>query len=583
MKTLSEVLDKDLLLKMAGDSYYQRGVRYFSQGRVASLAQYGDRVVAQVYGTETYQVQLWLQNGELMSRCSCPLGVDDLFCKHCVAVGLEWIAEPPPYLPEKDAPRQAGTTMDDVRDYLMRQSPEALVEMMLNQAMEDTRWREMLLMKAASHKPGGPDIQTFRRTLRNAIVPGGFVDYYEMQSYADEVQSAVNGLQDLLKAGYVLDVIELCEETIQLIEEAYESVDDSSGDLGLICDQVHELHFEACEQAQPNPDALAERLFYLELNSGYGSFDGALEEYAEILGERGYRTYEQFVDLELDKLPKPSPDEDYHNKYLRSRLLRMKEQLVAARGSLDDVVGVLASDLSDPSRFLKIANYYQKAGQMDAAIAWAEQGFETFKPHYLSGRLGEFLVSAYEQTGRQEDAVEIVWQDFTRHSTLKHYQDLKLHASRAGNWDQWRDRAIAHLREILGKEATSPPGSYRMSINDYSPLVEVLLWEGDVEQAWIEAQNGGCSQRLWMQLADQRAANHPEDSLAIYLPAIEPLINQGNNDGYRQAVELLVRVKDLMIKIGCEDDFKQRLNTLSTVYKRKRNFIKYLKEKGFRV
>ncbi|MEO1147821.1 MAG: DUF6880 family protein [Cyanobacteria bacterium J06638_22] len=584
MKTLSDVLDQDMLRELAGDRYYERGVRYFEQGHVSSMAQYGDRIVAEVRGTESYQVQLWLQSGELLSRCSCPLGVDDLFCKHCVAVGLAWIAEPPLYQPEGNAPRSAGTTMDDVRDYLLRQSPETLVQMMLDQSMEDTRWREALLLKAASNKPGGADINTFRRTLRNTIVPRDFIDYYEMRSYVTEVNSVVKGLEDLLATGYALDVVQLCEEAVTLIEEAYNSVDDSSGSLGAVLWDVQALHLRACEQANPDPHVLAERLLRLEIDLEYSdAFSNALEDYDHILGEPGRRTYGRLIDAELEKLLPPKPNEDFHRKYRRSQLLRMKEELVAAEGDVEDVVAVLASDLSEPSNYLRIAQYYQEAGQTETAIAWAEEGLETFQGSYLSGQLGKFLVSAYEEVNRFEDAVELVWQDFKRYPSLKTYKDLKQHAEKAGQWDSWRDRALTHLRKTLKKETTPPTGSYRMTGVGYSPLVEIFLWEGDIEQAWIEAQNGGCSKQLWMQLADQRADDHPEDALSIYLPAIEPFINQTDNDAYRQAVALLVKVKALMTKIGCEDDFEQRLTTLVTIHKRKRNFIKYLLESGFQI
>lgn len=108
MATLSDILDEDLLCDLAGEVYFERGVRYFEQDRVRSLAQYDEHITAEVMGTETYQVHLWLQDHELLSRCSCPLGVDELFCKHCVAVGLAWIDEPPPTVRPKTSPPKSA-------------------------------------------------------------------------------------------------------------------------------------------------------------------------------------------------------------------------------------------------------------------------------------------------------------------------------------------------------------------------------------------------------------------------------------------------------------------------------------------
>lgn len=177
MATFSDILDEDLLLELAGDRSFERGVDYFESGRVYSLAEYNERITAQVQGTQPYQVDLWLENDDLQYRCTCPVGVDGWFCKHCVAVALAWIDEPPPYQEPEASSTRPGTTIADVRDYLNQQDRDTLVRMILDQAMEDVRWRETLLLKAATHSNQGVDIGAFRRALRNAIAIGDFVDY----------------------------------------------------------------------------------------------------------------------------------------------------------------------------------------------------------------------------------------------------------------------------------------------------------------------------------------------------------------------------------------------------------------------
>ena len=579
MATLSDMLDEDLLMALAGDRYFKRGVDYFERGLVHSLAQYDERIVAEVYGMETYQTQLWLQDDELMSRCTCPLGVEGLFCKHCVAVGLAWIDEPPPYRPAGEAPAKTGVTMEDVRDYLARQDRDMLVRMILDKAMEDARWREQLLMKAASRQSGGADINTFRRALRNAFATGDFVDYYAAASYADGVQSAIDGLEALLESGYASDVVELSEDAIDLLEDALNCVDDSDGNLNPIIEQVEDLHYRACETAHPDPHGLAERLFHRELSSGYGFFSHALESYADILGDEGRDTYRQLVDAEWEKLPELAQGDRHSVNYRRQQLNRMKETLVSATGNQDELVTVIAKDLSQPDRYLQIAQLYQDADQTDKAMAWAEQGLAVFQDDYYTGQLGDFLIAAYEQQARFEDAIAIVWRDFSRRPSLQLYRNLKQQAEKAYDWPKWREKALTHVRKG-GDAAKQPFHNRRFSQIGYSLLVEIFLWEGDVEQAWQAAKSGGCNDHLWMRLADIRAADHPEDALSVYQPAIEPLINQTNNEAYRQAIDLIIKVKDVMTRIGQAADFEGFIAQLRKTYKRKRNFIKLLGQKG---
>lgn len=85
MASLSDILDEDLLLDLAGGIYFDRGVDYFESGRVYAIAQYGDRISADVTGAETYQVQLWVENNTMAQDLSSPsryLKIAQLYEEH---------------------------------------------------------------------------------------------------------------------------------------------------------------------------------------------------------------------------------------------------------------------------------------------------------------------------------------------------------------------------------------------------------------------------------------------------------------------------------------------------------------------
>ncbi|MBF0456058.1 MAG: SWIM zinc finger family protein [Magnetococcales bacterium] len=89
---LEKALTTATMMELAGNRYYWRGNEYFQDGAVASLKENDGVITGKVQGTRTYKVQLWVEDDELEHECSCPLGEDDEFCKHCVAVGLAWLA-----------------------------------------------------------------------------------------------------------------------------------------------------------------------------------------------------------------------------------------------------------------------------------------------------------------------------------------------------------------------------------------------------------------------------------------------------------------------------------------------------------
>ena len=90
---LEVVLDEPIVATLAGPRSVERGVVYLEEGRVGALRASATRVAATVQGAESYAVELSVDDGQLRFACSCPVGSDGAFCKHCVAVALRWLRD----------------------------------------------------------------------------------------------------------------------------------------------------------------------------------------------------------------------------------------------------------------------------------------------------------------------------------------------------------------------------------------------------------------------------------------------------------------------------------------------------------
>src|SRR5215212_2648388 len=158
---LKNVVTRDALLDLAGERYFERGEGYHRGGHVYDLVEHEGVIVAKIAGTKDYRVRLWAEDG-LVFSCDCPLGLDGEFCKHCVAAGLAWL--------EGDFSGHApggSAAMDDVQTYLEEQDKDLLVRIVMQQAMEDERLRERLLLRAS--RMGGLDLAAFRRAVDDAV------------------------------------------------------------------------------------------------------------------------------------------------------------------------------------------------------------------------------------------------------------------------------------------------------------------------------------------------------------------------------------------------------------------------------
>jgi uncharacterized Zn finger protein len=179
--------------------------------------------------------------------------------------------------------------------------------------------------------------------------------------------------------------------------------------------------------------------------------------------------------------------------------------------------------------------------------------------------------------------MKLIWAEFSERPYLETYRTLERHAKKAGNWPEWRERALAEVRrQIVNAQEGSraqPKHRWMRPIGDHSQLVEVYLYEGDVESAWREAQAGGCSHGLWLQLAAKREAEHPADAAPIYLKHAEAAVSATRNGRYDDAVALLVKAAAVMKRMGQSSEFVRCLDALRAKYKIKRNFIKLLEQK----
>ncbi len=245
---------------MAGIASFERGEDYCANGHVGSLVEHEGTISAKVRGTQMYRVKLWPKSGRLEYSCTCPVGRDGAFCKHCVAVGLAWL-ERGKVADTKERKRPKATlTTDDVRAHLEEQSKDALVDILMEHAVDDDRLRQRLLTKAARGAPGRVGLATYRQAIDEAVDVGGFVDYRGASSYASGIEEAIDSIEDLMKDGHEAEAIELIEYALESVEETMGSVDDSDGEMGGILQRLQELHHSACKKAKPNVEELAERL-----------------------------------------------------------------------------------------------------------------------------------------------------------------------------------------------------------------------------------------------------------------------------------------------------------------------------------
>ena len=166
---------------MADPRSFMRGLAYQQQGRVEVEAQSPDVVTATVRGSMPYRVEL-RRAPRLSWSCTCPVGEDGDFCKHCVAVALQVTADEP----ERRHPRQAERVDGpDLVKYLSGLESEELVDLLREQVESDWRLRERLTARALASGGGSLDARSWKQRI-DAVFGDSrdFVPYTEAGGWA---------------------------------------------------------------------------------------------------------------------------------------------------------------------------------------------------------------------------------------------------------------------------------------------------------------------------------------------------------------------------------------------------------------
>lgn len=572
--SLSDLLTVRQIKQLASETTFARGKAYCTHGHVCSIVVHGETLTAAVTGTEEYAVRLSAKDGTLAHRCSCPMGADGEFCKHCVATALAW-------LEAGQSTTKDGVTplvkLDDLRPFLLKQDREALTIWLLEAAERDDRLRERLLRNAARAAGKCTDFTSYRRAIDQATRTGGFIDYGAAHGFAESVREAVEPVRELLTedaSRHGDTVIELVEHALARVEDALNEADDSNGEIGSLLGELQELHLAACKAARPEPETLATRLFEWEMQDGWDVFHHAVVTYADILGPAGLAVYRRLAETAWRKLPllRAGDHEDYPSN--RFRLTSIMEALAQTSGDLAALVAIKSKNLSHPYNYLVIAGLYRDANQRDTALDWAERGLKAF-PKAEDPRLLEFLADEYHRLKRHADAIALIWRSFETRPGLDTYRRVKEHADRANAWPQWRERALAALRQTTKQEGGGKThGSIGWSLHfAHATLVEIHLWEKDYETAWQEAFKHPIDRGLTLQLAAVREKTHPAEAIPLYLREAEVLIAHKSNRSYESAVAHLKKTKALHLRLNLADDWIATVTRLRMQHKAKRNFI----------
>ncbi len=417
--------------------------------------------------------------------------------------------------------------LSDLRPYLRTLDAETLADLLHAQAERDPELRHSLELRAATQSG---DVTEAHRLLDTAVTDGNV-------EYTAKVGAVLDTLQRMLDAGSRADLAPLARRTVDDISEVLEQSGDHAGDLVDRLDRAVELYARACAARPPDPEKLADWILEVEFD-GPGRPVIDLAEFATALGKPGLKRIKSTVD---DVLAANGPG---HRRDVAERL---REQLAEVLGDVDELVAILSAKPPRVDVSLKIVRVLRAAGRHSEAIAHAARALTHDKQPPAP--------EPESETSRRR-------REFDAKPDRETFAALREAATADGKWTVQRRDALACLRERAAG-----------GVEPADELVRVLLDDGRPDEAWRACVRFGASAELKLELAEQRAAEHPAETIPVFREHVDELIERKDPQAYQEAARRLKLLRTLHKRAETPDEFTAYLAALVENHRRKTRLI----------
>jgi len=566
----------DDLQAWAGTSIVSRGRSYQRNHHVQGLARTpSGGLVAWVQGTEKYATQVEVEDGRLVSTCTCPYGGT---CKHAVAATLEylesvknrievpsvterdrrlkllqelgeegWIEEEDEYDNDEEEEYEDGDADDTparrpgkaagnmLRPYLEQQTQAQLIDLLdelaerfptVRKALQDRRDLSMGTAKEL--------VKAVRREIRELSAEPGWRNDWNDEGYIPDYSGVRDRLEVLLQTGHADEVVALGKELLEAGVRQVEMSHDE-GETGEQIASCLDVVFRALPQSSLSP---AEQMLWAvdaELNDDYDLCQGAEVFWEE---ERAASDWNIVADSLAQRLKRfnAKGKDDFSWRHRRDRLTDWLITALDNAGRDEEIIPLCEQEADKTDSYVRLVNYLKAAGRWEEAEQWIHKGIEATQKEWPG------IATSLRDELRQIRANDKDWlrvaafaaEDFFREPTLHTFEELQKAADKAGVRPAVRTAALRYLEtgelpQAMPRATKSQPASawplpdtgveettphWRPNFPVTETLIDIAIAESRLDDAirWYDQHKGKASVWAWSGHLDDKIASAIADS-----------------------------------------------------------------------
>lgn len=441
----------------------ERGYDYYCDDAVENMEISDDIIRADVIGSEDYEVEISLSNGEVTDMyCSCPYALDGRNCKHMAAVLYEWSEnEAEEKKDEENAINtdlfQPAYTVNSHKkkltavEELVRCANEEDVRSFLAAVLAEDEKLLLRFHNIINKQVTREDINNYIRQVDiiadKYLGRNHFISYYEADGFISELEEIIDeDVRRMIDNGNYLSAFEVMNYIFVLIGDV--DMDDSDGGTSMLADRIYQLWLELLVKVSLEEKRKMFDWFTSHLD---GSVIDYLEEYIEqiIMGEFEEKEYEQAkLDFIEDMIARSErKDSDWSRDYgVGKWAVRYLEMLQEKKASDEQIKEVCKRYWKNSSVRRYYVDICMKKKEYDHVLQILDECILLDKQYRgLISEYSEKKKEIYLLQGNRSAYIEQLWKLVLEHEpgNLELYRELKKQYTA----DEW----LVKREEIYGK------------------------------------------------------------------------------------------------------------------------------------
>lgn len=518
----------------------ERGYDYYCEDAVENLEVLDDEIRADVIGTEDYEVEISLSNGEVTDMyCSCPYAASGNNCKHMAAVLYEWSENKEEKNTIHSDLFQPAMTIDvykkkvDAVEKLVNSANEEDVRSFLKSVLSED---EKLLLRFYNTMSKQITPEVIRHYIRQVDIIAShylgrdrFINYYEASGFISELEDVIDSdVRQIIDNENYLSAFEVMNYIFILIGEV--DIDDSDGGTSMLADKIYQLWLDLLAKVSLKEKRKMFDWFISHLD---GSVIDYLEERIEqvIMDEFQEKEYEQekFDLIEEMIVRSESSDSAWFRDYkLGKWVLRYLEMLKEKNVSDKKIDEVCKKYWQNSSVRRYYIDFCMEKKEYDHVLQILDESIVLDKDY--RGLVSEYSImkkDIYLLQGNREAYIKQLWKLVLEHDTvnLDWYRELKEQYT-ANEW-------LVKREEIFKK----------LSKKTY---IDKLYMEEKLYDRLLTYALDCSGLHILQEYEDILKAQYPKQLLDKYKYELnEMALHTSNRQNYAYLVSLLRRMKQI--------------------------------------